>query len=461
MAIRLKKRDSDMTEGVIWKQLIDFSIPMAIGLLFQMLYNTVDTVVVGQFVGKTALAAVGSTNSIINTVIGLFNGLAIGAGVVVSQLYGAHDFGMLKKAVQTTILGTMILCAVATAVGILAVPALLRIMSVPEDVVPGAQQYLTIYFGGVTGLLLYNIGSGILRAVGDSRRPLFYLIISAVLNVALDLLFVIGLKMGVAGVAWATILAQAISAFLIILSLTRTDAPYGIRWKGIRLYREIVGRIAGIGLPSGIQQALTSFSNVFVQSYIYAFGTNYMAAWSVYNKLDSFILIPIQSIGMASTTFVGQNFGAKNMPRARKGVRTALCLSVGITLCCSAIIMGFSRQLLTLFTDDADVIVLGTKIILLCSPFYFLTCGNQIYGGALRGIGKAKSVMLIMLFSFVAFRQTYLFCNRTFFGGQVVPTVLGYPVGWFMCTFLLTVAYLRSPICKKPNTVEPIVEAAE
>lgn len=457
MANLFRKRDSDMTEGVIWKQLIDFAIPLAIGLLFQMLYNTVDSVIVGQFVGKTALAAVGSTNSIINTVIGLFNGLAIGAGVVVSQLYGAHDNKTLRKAVQTTIFGTLILCAVVTLVGIVAVPTMLRLMSVPDDVIPGAQRYLTIYFGGVTGLLLYNIGSGILRAVGDSSRPLYFLIVSAVLNIVLDLLFVIVLKMGVAGVAWATIIAQATSALLVMLTLTRTDAPYGIRWKGLRLYREIVGRIVGIGLPSGIQQALTAFSNVFVQSYIYAFGTNYMAAWSVYNKLDAFILIPIQSIGMASTTFVGQNFGAKNMLRARKGVRTALCLSVGITLACSAVIMLFARDLLRIFTEDADVLALGTRIIMLCSPFYCLMCGNQIYAGALRGIGKAKSVMFIMLFSFVAFRQIYLYINRTYFGGLVTPTVLGYPVGWLVCTLLLTFTYLNSSICKR-TSVEPVID---
>ncbi|MEA4912665.1 MAG: MATE family efflux transporter, partial [Oscillospiraceae bacterium] len=298
-----------MTEGVVWKQLLEFAIPMAIGLLFQQLYNTVDTIVVGRFVGKEALAAVGSTGNIIFILVGFCAGLATGASVVISQCYGAHDYDNLRDAVSTTMSVCFLMCAIATVLGLFIVTPMLRMMATPEDVLPQAREYLTIYFAGVSGLLIYNMGAGILRAVGDSRRPLYFLIFSAVVNIIFDLLFVIRFNLGIAGVAYATILSQALSAALVLLSLSKTDAPYGLRWSKLRIQKEMLARIMGIGLPSGAQQAITSFSNVFVQSYINAFGSACMAGYSSYNKLDVFIVIPMQSIGLASTTFVGQNFG--------------------------------------------------------------------------------------------------------------------------------------------------------
>jgi len=436
-----------MTRGSIWLQLIQFALPMTVGLIFQQLYNTVDSIIVGQFVNKQALAAVGSTSSIINTLVGFSAGLSTGSSVIISQRYGAKDEPGLRSAVSTTLSLTFLLSVVLTLLSVFLVEPLLRMQATPEDVLPEASTYLRVYFLGLTGLLVYNMGSGILRAVGDSRRPLYFLIFSAFLNTVLDLLFVIKFDMGVAGVAYATIIAQFISALLVLLVLTLEHAPYGIRWKELRLHLPTLRKILSVGLPSGIQQALTSFSNVFVQSYINHFGSACMAGWSSCNKLDAFLTIPMQSIALASTTFVGQNYGANQLPRAREGVKKAQILSVGITLFLSAMIMIFARPLSSLISPDADVLDYSEKFIHIMSPFYFAMCFNQTYAGALRGIGKAKAPMFIMLFSFVLFRQIYLYVVKLL-GNNLNFIALAYPVGWVMCSLLLMVVYHRSELCR-------------
>lgn len=437
------RRDADMTQGSIWRQLVGFSVPMAIGLLFQQLYNTVDTIVVGQFVSTQALAAVGSTSSIINMLVGLSAGLSTGASVIISQCYGAHDHHSLHDAVHTTITATFIMSLICTVVGILIVEPMLAMMSTPPDVMGEARTYLTIYFAGISGLFVYNMGSGILRAVGDSKRPLYFLLFSAVINTIFDLLFVIVFHMGVDGVAYATILAQFLSALLVLFVLTHDHTPYGIRWHDLRLSRGMLRRILAIGLPSGVQQAITSFSNVFVQGYINFFGSACMAGWSSYNKLDVFALIPMQSVALALTTFVGQNYGAGHMDRARKGVRQALWMTLSITaILCVGIILG-ARPLNRLFTADEEVLSHGVRFINIISPFYLACCFNQIYAGALRGAGDAKTPMYVMLFSFVLFRQVYLFINRQL-GNSFLGVTLSYPMGWVVCSILMVLFYRRS-----------------
>jgi putative MATE family efflux protein len=437
-----------MTQGSIWKQLLQFAIPMSVGLLFQQLYNTVDTVVVGKFVGKEALAAVGSTSSIVNMLVGLCAGLSTGASVVISQSYGAKDYKKLGDAVHTTIVVTLILSVFATIAGVLIVPPMLRLMDTPADVFPQAKQYLTIYFSGVTGLLIYNMGSGILRAVGDSRKPLYFLIFSAVLNVAMDLLFVIVFRLDVAGVAYATIISQFLSALLVLYTLTRSDAPYAIHWGRLGIVRPILKQILAIGLPASIQQAVTSFSNVFVQSYINGFGSDCMAGWSSYNKIDTYALIPVQSIALASTTFVGQNYGAQKFGRARKGVRQALIMSLSITAVLCALMVALRFPLVSMFTNDQSVLYYGGRFLAIISPFYVTVCFNQIFAGALRGTGQAKTPMIIMLSSFVVFRQIYLYVSKLL-GGGFVTVALAYPMGWVVCSLLMTIFYTKSPLCKK------------
>jgi len=443
-----RQKDADMTHGPILGQLIHFAIPMMIGLLFQQLYNAVDIIVVGQFVGRQALAAVGSTTTIINTLVGFSAGLSTGYSVVISQCYGAHDAKGLRQAVHTTVGITFIMAVVLTALGSVLVEPLLRLMSTPEDVFVEARTYLSIYFSGLIGLLFYNMGAGVLRAVGDSTRPLYFLVFSALSNIALDLLFVIAFEMGVAGVGYATILSQAMSAVLVLAVLTRDQADYGIRWKDVRIHKMMLRRIIVLGLPAGIQQAITAFSNVFVQSYVNHFGSACMAGWSSYNKLDSFLFIPPQSMGMAITTFVGQNYGAKQLPRAREGVAKANALCLGITTAMAIAVMILAPHLIRLFTTDAEVMAYGVRFIHITSPFFIFTTFNQIYAGALRGIGNAKIPMVVMLVSFVVFRQAYLFMVKML-GNSLTWISMGYPMGWMLCALLLGIFYHRSKLCKE------------
>ena len=446
----MARMDSDMTEGNIWMHMIRFSIPMAIGLLFQQLYNTVDTLVVGQFVGKQAQAAVGSTGPIINTIVGFCAGLATGASVVISQRYGAHDHEGLRKAVHTTVALTFIMSLICTALGQLVITPMLRFMQTPEDVIGESASYLSIFFAGVSGVLFYNLGSGILRAVGDSRRPLYFLILSALLNTVLDLLFVLGFGMKVDGVALATVLSQVLSAILILATLSREKGAYGIRWREIRVDRESLRQILRLGLPSSVQTAITSFSNVFVQSYINYFGSACMAGYGVYGKIDAFALIPVQSISMSSTTFVGQNWGAKQPGRAREGVRTATLMSIISTATLGLLVFVLARPLMTLFSPDEEVIEFGIRFIRIVTPFYLAICFNQIYAGALRGVGDATMPTVIMLISFVLFRQIYLAVTKAF-GAGFLAVALAYPVGWILCSTLLIIRYSKSVLVRSSH----------
>lgn len=429
-----------MTQGVIWKQLLLFALPLMIGNVFQQLYNTVDSIVVGNFVGKEALAAVGSVGPIINSLIGFFMGLATGAGVVISQAYGAQNDERVSKAVHTTFLMTFGLCVVFTTVGILMTPMMLQLMGTPSDVYREAESYLKIYFAGVAGLMVYNMGSGVLRAVGDSRRPLYFLIFSACVNTVLDIFFVAGLKMGIAGAALATVIAQVLSAVLILVVLSRTQSSCQFRFSKLRLDMPSLKGIVRIGMPAAIQMTITSVSNVFVQAYINAFGSAVMAGWSAYNKIDQFLMLPMQSVALASTTFVGQNYGAGNIPRVKKGTFTAMKLAMAVTLTLMAPVLLLAPWLVGLFSTEAEVVGYGSMLLRMISPFYLVCCVNQICASSLRGLGNSQAPMVIMLTSFVAFRQVYLFIiSRTF--GTIRAVALGYPAGWVVCSVILLLYY--------------------
>lgn len=430
----------NMTEGNIWMHLILFALPLLIGNLFQQLYNTVDSIVVGNFVSKTALAAVGSTDNIINTIIGFFSGLATGAGVVISHSFGSGDKKALHRAVHTTITLTFVLSIFFTIAGLLLAPLFLKLMATPEDVLPEASAYLRIYFAGVSGLMIYNMGSGILRAVGDSRRPLYILILCAVTNIVLDLAFVVYLGAGVEGVAYATIISQWISAILVLVILTKEQSDYRLVWKDLRIDKRTTLSILRIGFPAGLQMAITSFSNVFVQSYINQFGSSCMAGWTTYGKLDKFCLLPIQSLGLSITTFVGQNLGARKMERARKGTAYAVILSIGAALVLMMPVMAAAPVLATLFTNDPEVIAYGVRFIRLMMPFYVAISFNQILGNALRGAGNSVVPMILMMSSFIVFRQIYLFAISHIYN-TITSVALGYPFGWILCSVLLLIYY--------------------
>ena len=441
----------DMTEGSIVKQVILFALPLMLGNIFQMLYNTVDSIVVGNFVGKQALAAVGSTTMIVNMMVFFFNGFSTGAGVIIANLFGARNMEKLHKAVETTMAATFLLSALFTVAGVAAVKPMLRFMATPEDVFGEATVYLQIYIGGISGLLVYNMGSGILRAVGDTMRPLFFLVLTSVVNIVLDLVFVVGLHSGIEGVAWATIISQFISAVLTLLLLTRSEDIHRLTWVDLKIDRGILGEIFAVGLPAGIQSIITAFSNVFVQSYINFFGSSCMAGWSCYNKLDQFVMLPMQSMAMAATTFVSQNIGAGRERRADKGTVITVSMSVGVTAVIVALLCLFAAPAVRMFSPDESVIEYGVLFIRANCFFLLFNCVNHVLAGALRGRGDSKGPMIIMLLAFVGIRQVYLYVVTHFVANTPFLVGFGYPVGWTTCCAIeLTYFFLR---WRKPKKI--------
>lgn len=438
---RQARYDVDMTQGSITKHLINFSLPLLLGNLFQQLYNMVDTWVVGNYVSNEAFSAVGTVGPVINTLIGFFLGLSSGAGVVISQYYGAGREEKVRQAVHTALMLTLVLGVVFTAAGIAMTPLMLQLMKTPAEVAPEQAAYLRIYFAGVMGLLLYNMGSGILRAVGDSRRPFYFLVVSAVLNTVLDLLFVIKFHMGVEGVAYATIIAQAVSALLTLWVLMRAEGGIRLELRTLRFTWSVLRQIVAVGIPAALQMAITAFSNVFVQSYINYFGPDCMSGWTAYTKVDQLVILPVQSISMANTTFVGQNLGVGDTPRAKKGVRISLWLSVAVTAVLLIPVLLFAPDLTAFFNSKAEVVSYGALLLRLLSPFYFFFCINQIYAGALRGAGNSQMPMWIMLGSFVVFRQIYLYIMSNYISNEIIPIALSYPAGWFVCSVATLLYY--------------------
>ena len=434
------KRDVDMTQGSIPRHILAFAFPLLLGNLFQQLYNTVDTWVVGNFVSNEAFSAVGTVGPIINMLIGFFLGLSSGAGVVISQYYGAQKHEDVSRTVHTALVMTLVLAVVFTGLGLAMIPFMLSLMNTPASVIPESTTYLRIYFSGALGLMVYNIGAGILRAVGDSQRPFYFLVVCAVMNTVLDLLFVLGFGMGVEGVALATILSQGVSAVLVMITLMKSDSCIRVVPRQLRIHWPLLKKIFRVGIPAALQMAVTSFSNVFVQSYINFFGADCMSGWTAYGKVDQLLFMPMQSIALASTTFVGQNLGRNQADRARKGVTTALLLSLGCSFVLLIPVMVFSGPIVAFFNSKPEVISYGTMLLRLLSPFYLLCCFNQIYSGALRGAGNSKAPMVIMLVSFVAFRQVYLFVTSRICN-EIIPIAMGYPAGWMLCSLLSFIYY--------------------
>ncbi len=449
-------RSVDMTQGSVVGHLVRFAVPLLLGNLFQQLYNTVDLWVVGKFVSNEAYSAVGAVTPIITMLIGFFMGLASGAGVVISQYYGAKKYNQVRQTVHTSIVMTLALGAVLSVAGILIIPYMLKLMNTAPEAVPEATTYLTIYFAGAMGLLLYNMGSGILRAVGDSKRPFYFLVVSALLNIALDLLFVIGFGMKVEGVAYATILSQGVSAALILLVLARSNEDcVRLRWQELRVDRRILRQIIRIGVPSALQMAITSFSNVFVQSYINYFGLDCMSGWTTYSKLDQFIILPVQSLGLAATTFVGQNLGTDQVERAKRGTRDAFLLSVGIRVVISSAAIALAPQLVAFFNDKPEVVAYGSLFLRYMCPCYVLICVNQVYSGSLRGAGISQPPTYIMLASFVVFRQIYLYIMANFVSNTILPIAMGYPAGWLVCSVLTLIYYSHVDLAGKRVVDDP------
>ncbi len=440
----IQKKHVDMTSGSIYRHIITFALPLLLGNVFQLLYNTVDTWVVGNFVNDRAYSAVGSVGPIINMLIGFFTGLASGAGVVISQCYGARRNDRVSTGVHTSVILTLVFSVVFTLIGVFGTPFFLRLMDTPESVFPEAKTYLTIYFAGISGLLLYNMGAGILRAIGDSKRPFYFLVVSAVLNTVLDLVFVIKFNMGVAGVAYATIISQGVSAVCVFLVLFFTRLPVRVSFRKLVPDFSMLGKIVSVGIPAAIQMAITSFSNIFVQGYINYFGSDGMGAWTTFHKLDQFLLLPMQTIAIAATTFVGQNLGAGKPERARSGERVSLLLSLVASGVIMIPLMIFAPYAVAFFNDSPAIVSLALKVVYWVTPTYLVCCYNQVMVAALRGEGNSKVPMLIMISSFVGVRQLYLYIMANFISNTFIPIVYSMPVGWLAASITLFVYRLFS-----------------
>ena len=437
----------DMTEGSIARQLISFAFPLLIGNLFQQLYNTVDTWVVGNFVSDNAFAAVGSMGPIVNMFIGFFLGFATGAGALISQNFGAKNEDAIEKLVHTSIVATFAIGLIFTVSGHLLTPLLLDFAKIPEAVRPEAKTYLSIYFSGIMGLVFYNMGAAILRAVGDSKRPFYFLVVCAVMNTVLDLVFVLGFGMKVEGVAWATVISQAVSAILIVISLMRTKTCVRLQFRKLKVNWHLLGRIVSLGIPSALQVSITSFSNIFVQSYINFFGPNCMSGYTAYSKIDMLLFLPAQSVSMATTTFVGQNLGCGQVKRARQGVTASILISAGVTTALMIPVLIFSGDVVRIFTTQQDSIYYGTLFLRYITPFYILTCFTQVFASALRGAGNSRAPMVIMISSYVAFRQVYLAIMSTVWN-EVIPIAMGYPLGWILSCTIFVIYYYKVPLDK-------------
>ena len=427
-----------MTEGNIWKLLIIFSIPLILGNLLQQMYNTADSIIVGNFVGSNGLAAVGSGTALINLIIAFSQGSAVGAGVIVSQNLGARDKQKTKLAVHTAMCIAIILGVILSAIGVIFSRDLLVWMKTPKSVLKDSVLYLQIYCGGLIFNVIYNMATGILNAAGNSKRPLIYLAIASVTNIILDLVFIKALKWGVKGAAIATDISQALSCVLAVGYLLRVNSDYKLIVKELKIHGNTAKQIIRVGLPTAIQNMVISFSNVLVQSSVNSYGATAMAGYAAYLKIDGFNILPVLSISMAVTTFTGQNVGAKKPDRVKKGMWNALIMGVVYTVIIGVVILLTSHTVLGLFTKDNEVITYGQLAMKYFCPFYFLLGILNILAGTVRGAGKGVPPMLILLFSMCIFRILWIKIALPFYS-TIDGVFILYPISWFVGMVLMII----------------------
>ena len=435
-------RAPDLLHGPVFSNMTRFFLPIMLGSLLQQLYSMVDAVVLGRLVGKTALAAVGGSDlAIINLVVGFFVGLASGACVVVSQHYGAGEDGAVRRAVHTAILFSVVIGAVMTALGIGLARPILVLLDPPADTLEDSIVYLQWYFAGMIPSMVYNMGAAILRAVGDSKRPLYFLAASCLTNIALDILLVVVCRLGVVGAALATILSQLLSAVLVAVCLIRTRDMHRLVLKELRLDGRMLRRIIRIGLPAGMQSVMYGLSNVIIQAGINSLGTNSVAAWAAYSKLDSVFWMMINAFGISVTTFVGQNYGAGKMERVHRGVRTCMAMTVVASLGMSVLIYRFGVYGYELFTTDQDVITIGIAMMRYLAPMYVEYVAIEILSGALRGVGDCWWPMVICLLGVCVLRVSWILIAVPL-KRDMYTIMFSYPLTWITTTILFIIYYL-------------------
>ena len=436
-------RSTDMTTGSIWKRMVSFAVPVFLGNLCQQLYNTVDSVIVGKFVGKQALAAVASSGNLIFMMTGFFMGLFIGAGIVIAQYFGARNYEKVRSAVHTDIAFALCCGVLLTLLGVFFTPTLLTWMRTPADVLDTSILYFRLYFLGSLATILYNAGMGILQAVGDSRSPLYYLVISSVVNVALDLLFVGAMDMGVAGAAVATVISQVVSAVLCIIKLTRSDGPYRLEIKRIGFDLPLLKKITSQGVPSGVQNSIIAIANVVVQSNINTFGSDAMAGCGSYSKVEGFVFLPITSFAMALTTFTGQNLGAGQYERAKRGARVGFTCSTLLAELIGLTLLLVAPYAIALFNDDPAVIAIGVRQTRTEALFYFALAFAHSISAVMRGAGRAKMPMYTMLVCWCVIRVTYITLALKVWP-DITTIFWAYPITWCLSCVVFLLYYLKA-----------------
>ena len=434
-------KENRITEGSIFGQLLLFFFPILFGTFFQQLYNTADAMVVGRFVGKQALAAVGgSTSTLINLLVGFFVGLSSGATVVISQFYGARKADKVHWAVHTSIAFSVIGGIIFMIVGLVGSPWALEAMKTPEDVMGHAVVYIRIYFLGIIVNLVYNMGAGILRAVGDSRRPLYFLIASCFTNIILDVLLVAVLRMGVAGAALATITSQLLSAVLVVRALMKTDDMYKLEWKKVRIDQRMLQRIVRIGIPAGMQSVMYNISNVIIQAGVNTLGTDNVTAWATYGKVDGLYWMMINALGISATTFVGQNFGAGRLDRVRKGAGACMVIGVVLTASVGVVLYNGGHLLVELFTTDRQVQAISMDLLHFMVPTFITYIAIEILSGTLRGVGDAWMPLVITGIGVCAVRVLWIMFVLPHYH-TIIGAAFCYPLTWSLTTVAFVIYY--------------------
>ena len=440
---RIENTTNTIVDGVIWKGLLKFFFPIMLGTLFQQLYNTVDAVVVGQFVGTQALAAVGGSSSqIVNLFIGFFVGLSSGATVIVSQYFGAREDKGVSRAVHTAMALAFIAGAVMTVVGLVFAPAMLEIMNTTEDTMADSTLYLRIVFLSMIPSMVYNVGSSILRAIGDSRSPLYFLAAACLVNVVLDLVFVLVFRMGVAGVAIATSIAQAVSAVLVFVALCRAKGSYRIIPREIRPERELLARTVRIGLPTGLQSVLYAVSNIIITTSINGFGTDTVAAWVAFGKVDALFWLILSAFGVAIMTFVGQNYGARKFDRVHKSLKVALAIAAVTSIVFSAVLLLVGQYVFRLFTNDQTVMDVAIYMMMCMVPGYVLYVPIELISGALRGMGDTLIPTVITAVGICALRVLWIFAVVPLWH-DILAITISYPISWLLTSAAFILYYAR------------------
>ena len=437
------KQNTRMTEGPIWKRIITFALPLFLGNLFQQLYNTADSLIVGNFLGSDALAAVSSSGSLIFLMVGFFNGIAMGAGVVIARYYGGKKIDLVQRAIHTDIAFGLICGALLTVIGLILAPQMLILMGTPENVMPNSVMYFRVYFLGSMAFIMYNVLVGILQSIGDSRHPLMFLIISSMTNVVLDLIFVGVFRFGVGSAALATVISHFLSAFLCLRQLMRSPEEYRVNLRKVRIDPVILKQIIQNGLPSGLQNSVISIANVVVQSNINSFGPMAMAGCGAYSKIEGFGFLPITCFSMALTTFISQNLGAQQYDRAKKGARFGICCSVCLAEFVGLCIYTFSPYLIAAFNSDPEVVSFGVTQARTVTLFYFLLALSHCMAGIMRGAGKATVPMFTMLCCWCLIRVTYITIAVKLLP-KITTVFWAYPITWTLSSIVFLIYYFKA-----------------